>query len=240
DLAGRSAGPGGLAGAGPGRDAPGAARPHRRDVDGHAAAQRPRAARRRSRWHRRMSGARLAAPPVLVTGGAARAWAERVAALTRVAYRGSDPLPGLPTPDGAFETAAAVRAALADGELLWLARDDAGDLRGALRVAARPAATWHVQRVVVDPRARGAGVARELLATVERAAHLRGVQRLRLHAVVERCLPPLYARLGFEVVDHWPADDKGLTELTMQRRPGAPAGGWELPRWRARPTGTVV
>src|SRR4051812_49600566 len=43
-----------------------------------------------------------------------------------------------------------------------------GGLRGALRVLVAAGATWHVQRVVVDPRARGAGVARELLAAVER------------------------------------------------------------------------
>ncbi|MFL6138094.1 MAG: GNAT family N-acetyltransferase [Frankiaceae bacterium] len=187
-----------------------------------------------------MTGARLAAPPVLVTGSAASAWAERVAALTRAAYRGSDPLPGLPEPDGAFESDAAVRDALAGGELLWLAPDDEGALRGALRVAVRPGSTWHVQRVVVDPLVRGAGVARELLAAVERAASSHGALRIRLHAVVERCLPPLYARLGYEVVDHWPAEDKRLTEVTMERRPGAPAPGRWLPSWRARPSGTVV
>ncbi|MBT2385843.1 GNAT family N-acetyltransferase [Streptomyces sp. ISL-11] len=145
----------------------------------------------------------------------------RIAALTRAAYHGSDPLPGLPIPDGATETEAGVRADVARGATVWLAQDPAGEPAGTLRVHARPDGAWEIGRVSVGPAARGRGVARILLRAVETTAAALGVPVLRLDAVVERCLPSLYARLGFTPVRHWPSDDKPLTEVTMERRPGA-------------------
>ncbi|MQY12853.1 hypothetical protein SRB5_29920 [Streptomyces sp. RB5] len=155
--------------------------------------------------------------------------ADTLAALTRAAYRGSDPLPGLPVPDGAFETAADVRAALASGATVWLAFLTPGRPVGALRVLPRPDGAWRIARVSVLPAARGAGIARRLIAAVEVAALRAGVPVLRLDAVVERCLPSLYARLGFAPVRHWASGDKPLTEVTMERLPGAAP----LPRPRA-------
>jgi GNAT superfamily N-acetyltransferase len=149
--------------------------------------------------------------------------AAAIAALTRAAYRDSDPLPGLPVPDGARETAAAVRAGLDRGATVWLAEDTGGRPVGTLRVTVGPDGAWEVGRVSVAPALRGRGVARQLLAAVDTAAARDGVPVLRLDAVVERCLPSLYARLGFRPVRHWPSDDKALTEVTMERVPGTPA-----------------
>lgn len=147
-----------------------------------------------------------------------------IAALTRAAYRDSDPLPGLPIPDGAGETESSVRADLDRGAVMWVASGGvhagAGDLAGALRVTAGSDGAWTVRRVSVSPAARGRGVARALMDAVDAAACSLGVPVIRLDAVVERCLPSLYARLGFFAVRHWPSGDKPLTEVTMERRPG--------------------
>ncbi len=177
----------------------------------------------------------MTAPPasglsvIPVAAGADRtAWPERAAALTRAAYAGSDPWPGLPVPDGARDSAWSVRAFLAEGGTLWTARTAHGGLAGVLRTARAPEpdGTWTVSRVAVAPGWRGRGVARLMLAAVEQAAVERvagrGASVMRLDAVVERCLPPLYARLGYRVVRHWAAEDKPLTELTMERDPATP------------------
>ena len=187
-----------------------------------------------------MSAARLASTPVTFTGADAYPLADRVAALTRAAYRHSDPFTGLPVPDGAFETTTDVTRALSDGGFLIVSQEADGVLRGALRVAVRDRDTWHIERVAVDPGKRGTGIASELLSAVDRAACVEGIRRITLHAVVERCLPPIYARLGFDVVGHWPSDDKPLTEVTMERCPGAPARVSRLPIWRAGTAGVVV
>src|SRR4051794_16946373 len=80
--------------------------------------------------------------------------AGELAALTRAAYTGSDPLPGLPVPDGARETAAVVHADLAGGTRVLAAfADDV--LVGALRVR-----EWEIGRVSVLPALKGTGVAR--------------------------------------------------------------------------------
>jgi GNAT superfamily N-acetyltransferase len=152
--------------------------------------------------------------------------AERLARLTRLAYAGSDPLPGLPAPDGQFETPAAV---LESGTAYTVSVADRTEFVAALRV--RPAAgCWRVGRIAVLPGHRQRGLVRLLLDTVARDARERDVDWLELDAVVERCLPPLYARLGFRVTSNWPSADKPLSELTM-RRPTAEAAdpvplGW--------------
>ncbi|MGP3983826.1 GNAT family N-acetyltransferase [Streptomyces sp. KR80] len=152
-----------------------------------------------------------------------------IAALTRAAYRDSDPLPGLPVPDGARETEAAVLADLRRGATVWLAEDATGEPVGALRVTEQRDGAWAVARVSVVPAVRGSGVARALLDAVDAAAAEHGVPVIRLDAVVERCLPSLYARLGFRAIRHWPSGDKPLTEVTMERRPGAPVLPHPLP-----------
>lgn len=159
--------------------------------------------------------------------GAAAARAGELAALTRAAYQDSDPLPGLPAPDGARETPGAVMAALRDGAAVWAALDSGGELAGSARVL-----DWEVSRVSVHPGARGTGVARALLTAIERDAAAAGVPQVRLNAVIERCLPPRYARLGYHVIRQWASPDKPLTEVTMGRRPGSPRASALLP-WDA-------
>ncbi|WP_433374819.1 GNAT family N-acetyltransferase [Streptosporangium sp. CA-115845] len=146
--------------------------------------------------------------------------AVEIAALTRAAYRGSDPLSGLPMPDGARETPAEVMSDVAGGTTVWLAEDAAGRPLGALRVRTTSQGSWRLSRLAVAPSTRGRGLARTLVTAVDRLAVDRRIPVLRLDAVVERCLPSLYARLGFRAVRHWPSGDKPLTEVTMERRPG--------------------
>lgn len=145
------------------------------------------------------------------------ALAAQLAALTRAAYRDSDLLPHLPVPDGARESTDEAEADLAAGQLLWVARDVDQRAVGALRV--RPGVHgWEVRRIAVSPAWRGRGLVQALLAAVEEAATGQGVPALKLDAVVERCLPPLYAHLGYTPVRVFRADDKPLTEWHMERR----------------------
>jgi GNAT superfamily N-acetyltransferase len=182
----------------------------------------------RARQHQESSAAGWPALSVRpLSPGAAATRAGELAALTRAAYRGSDPLPGLPVPDGARETPRAVMAALGAGATVWAALDSGGALVGSARVLG-----WEVSRVSVHPGARGTGVARALLTAIERDAAVAGVPEVRLNAVIERCLPPRYARLGYHVVSHWPSPDKPLTEVTMSRRPDGPRARRLLP-WGA-------
>jgi GNAT superfamily N-acetyltransferase len=155
---------------------------------------------------------------------AAAARAAELAALTRAAYQGSDPLPGLPVPDGARETPGAVMASLRAGASVWAAMDTGGAAVGSARVL-----DWEIGRVSVHPAARGTGVAGALLAAIERDAAEAGVPEVRLDAVIERCLPPRYARMGYHVISHWPSPDKPLTEVTMARRPADPCRSRLLP-----------
>lgn len=151
-----------------------------------------------------------------------RALVTEIAALTRAAYAGSDPLPGLPAPDGAFESSEQVERGLTAGHRLWVARDTGGGAVGALRVVEGPDGVWEIYRVSVLPSWRGRHLADALLNAVDHAAVLRGAERIRLDAVVERCLPPLYQRLGFRAVRAFAAGDKPLTEWCMERLPGEP------------------
>jgi GNAT superfamily N-acetyltransferase len=188
----------------------------------------------------------LAVLPVEADSGRT-AWPERAAALIRAAYAGSDPLPGLPAPDGARETAAAVREFLDGGGSLWTARTRHGGLAGVLRTARTPDGAWVVSRVAVAPGWRGRGVSRLLLAAVEEAAVVQAATDgtaggivVRLDAVVERCLPSLYARLGYRAVRHWAAADKPLTELTLERDPATPRRPTDLHRFWDGDTGAIT
>ncbi|MFI1186054.1 GNAT family N-acetyltransferase [Streptomyces californicus] len=155
-------------------------------------------------------------------GPAARRWADRVAALTRRAFSDTGEIAGLPRPDGAGDEAAQLLDGLAAGDALWIALSPSADVTGAMRVTGTEDGAWCVHRVVVDPARRGSGVGRLLLSTVERAAADRDIPAIRLNAVVERGLPPLYARLGYRVTGLEPGPGKPLSELTMERGPGSP------------------
>jgi GNAT superfamily N-acetyltransferase len=150
-----------------------------------------------------------------------RRWAGPIAAATRQAYAAADPVPGLPSPDGSRDSAAEVAAELRDGTRAWLALEPDGAPAGVIRVRDHGAAGWEISRVATVPSSKRQGVGRRILREVERAAADAQVPRVWLNAVVERCLPSFYARLGYHVVDHWP-NSKALSEVTMQRAPGAP------------------
>ncbi|QXJ22394.1 GNAT family N-acetyltransferase [Actinomadura graeca] len=180
----------------------------------------------------RPARARAAGPPVVRLAGdetAIRRWAGPIAATTRLGYAGSDPVPGLPPPDGAHDTARDVAADLRSGTTAWLALGPDGTPVGAVRVRDHGPRGWEIRRVATVRRGQRRGVARRILAEVERAALEADVPRIWLDAVVERCLPPYYAALGYRVVDHFPSPDKPLSEVTMARVPGEPGAPETLP-----------
>ncbi|MBU8858607.1 MULTISPECIES: GNAT family N-acetyltransferase [unclassified Micromonospora] len=158
-----------------------------------------------------------------LSGAEARNRTAVIAALTRLAYQDSDPLPGLPVPDGAREQPSDVAVSVERGAEFWLVEEPAGGPVAAIRAASAPDGAWQLDRLAVAPSARGRGLSRLLLDRVAAAAASRGVPLLRLNAVVERCLPSLYSGLGFRAVRHWPSTDKLLTEVTMERRTTEPA-----------------
>jgi hypothetical protein len=47
--------------------------------------------------------------------------------------------------------------------------------------------------------------------------------------VIERCLPQVYARLGYRAGSRWPSGDKPLTEVTMTRQPRLPRRALAFP-----------
>lgn len=146
-------------------------------------------------------------------------WVAEVARLTRAAFAESDPLPGLPAPDGSTDDDAGLSAEVRAGATIWVALGDDGRLAGSLRVHEHPDHSWELHRVAVAPWARGRGVATALVTAVEERA---GARRMWLRAVVERCLVPVYAAMGFRAVAVEPSPDKPLSEVVMQRSPGAP------------------
>ncbi|MFI6376422.1 GNAT family N-acetyltransferase [Streptomyces sp. NPDC050546] len=178
---------------------------------------------------------------------------EEVAAATRAAFADADPLPGLPAPDGAFETAAVVQADLAAGAGLWIACDASGRLLGSIRSMPKGPGAFEVRRLCVVPAALGSGLARRLVRALEAGALAAGADRVVLDAVVERGNPPVYARFGYRTVRYLPNPDKALSEVTMERVldvPPAPvaqpcptatlAEGTALVDWFATADGTVV
>ena len=140
-----------------------------------------------------------------------------VAAVTRAGFGGRQLVPGLPTPDGASETAASVAADLAAGAWLGVARDPAGALLGSVRAFPHPPDAWEVRRLAVHPAARGTGLAEALMRFLERRAALAGATAVVLDTVVERGNPPFYARIGYPTVRHFPSPDKPLSEVAMRR-----------------------
>jgi len=157
-----------------------------------------------------------------VRGSSVVAWAAMIAALTRRAYADSDPLPGLPSPDGARDTAAEVARDLRRGARVWTVHDHADRAVAALRVIEHADANWELRRISVLPAWRGHGLARALITAVEAQARQVGVRHVWLNAVIERCRPPVYAHLGYRTVRREPSYDKPLTEVIMERQPAAP------------------
>ncbi|WP_395571192.1 GNAT family N-acetyltransferase [Streptomyces sp. BK79] len=166
----------------------------------------------------------------------------------RAAYRAGDLVPGLPAADGSRAGPGELLDDVAAGQLLWVAEEE-GRVVGTVR-AVRPAPrVWEVRRLAVDPACRRSGAARALLRRLEAEARARGVRRVVLDAVVERGNPPFYARVGYRAVRHFPAGDKPLSEVHMERDPreaaapvphaAAPAGPGLLVEWRAARGGTV-
>ncbi|MFE5810333.1 GNAT family N-acetyltransferase [Streptomyces sp. NPDC056491] len=162
--------------------------------------------------------------------------AERIAEVTRASFADADPLPGLPRPDGAFENAEDVRADLAGGAGLWIARNADGRLVGSIRAIPKGPTTWGVGRLGVSPEALGTGLARRLVRALETdVAATADADRVVLNAVVERGNPPVYARLGYRTVRYLPNPDKPLSEVTMERLLDGPPE----PAAHPYPTGTL-
>ncbi len=123
-----------------------------------------------------------------------------------------------------------MRAELAAGGEVYAAWPEHAGPVAALRVR-RAERSWVISRISVLPGWRGTGLVRLLLAAVADRAAAAGVAELELAAVVERCLPALYAGLGFQVRDNWPSPGKPLSEVTMCRRCDGPVipgrFGWQ-------------
>lgn len=175
---------------------------------------------------------------------------EDVVAFTRLAYANSDPLPGLPTPDGAVEGVPQLLRFLDDGGSVRVARTDHG-VAGVLRTSVLPDGALWVSRVAVAPATRGRGIGARLMAAVEDLAAAEGFRTVRLDAVIERCLVPYYTRLGYRIASYHPPDDgKPLTEAGMERdliRPREPMphqgpdpGASQVLAWYVTPTGTTA
>ncbi len=136
---------------------------------------------------------------------------------TRAAYAGSDPVPGLPRPDGSVEGTEELMRFLARGGSVRVARVD-DEVVALARTTVLPDGAMWVSRVAVAPGARGRGAGARLMAQVEELALAEGHRVVRLDAVIERCLLPYYASLGYRVTAfHLPDDDKPLTEAGMAR-----------------------
>ncbi|GAA2515350.1 GNAT family N-acetyltransferase [Winogradskya humida] len=147
--------------------------------------------------------------------------ADGIARVIAAAYDAGDLVPGLPVADGARETPGAVVASVAGGRLLWVA-EVAGQVAGSVRAQVLPGGDWEVQRLAVDPGVRRGGIGRALLLALVTAAGDAGADRVVLDAVVERGNPSFYARVGFRTVRHFPAGDKLLSEVHMERDPRQP------------------
>ncbi|MEN8649798.1 GNAT family N-acetyltransferase [Streptomyces sp. 21So2-11] len=174
--------------------------------------------------------------------------ADEISEIIRAAYSSGDLLPGLPTADGALADSAELLHDLAAGQLLWVATL-AGRTVGTVRAVRSSPDSWEVRRLAVSPAARRSGAARALLRRLEHDASAAGAARVVLDAVVERGNPAFYAQVGYRLVRHFPAGDKPLSEVRMQRdlhddpAPRAhdvpPAGPGLLLDWLAVPAGTV-
>jgi GNAT superfamily N-acetyltransferase len=141
----------------------------------------------------------------------------------------SPPTTGLPTADGARETAESLASDLDRGAWLAVARDRHRDITGSVRAFAEPSGAWVVRRLAVLPHFRGSGLAQALMRHLEEAAASKGVTIVRLDAVVERGNPPFYASLGYTTTAHFPGPGKPLSEVAMHREVRRPAMRFRYP-----------
>jgi GNAT superfamily N-acetyltransferase len=155
------------------------------------------------------------------------------ATATRAGFTGADLLPGLPRPDGLFETAESLAADLAAGAWMCLARDPRGAITGGVRAFTRRDGNrdpvWEVRRLAIVPQRRGTGLARALMRRLEDAARDAGAVAVTLDTVVERGNPAFYARLGYRTLAHIPTPDKPLSEVSMRRELDVPAAPLAYP-----------
>jgi GNAT superfamily N-acetyltransferase len=152
-----------------------------------------------------------------LAGRPAKALLHQIAAVTRAAFLGAEPVPGLPIADGAFETDESVAADLDAGAWMAVARNGQGDVTGSVRAFVDAQGAWVVRRLAVLPGMRGTGLSRALMHHLEDRAAVAGAKVVRLDAVVERGNPPFYAGLGYITVGHMPNPDKPLSEVAMHR-----------------------
>ncbi len=153
----------------------------------------------------------------------------QIAAATRSAFQGTEPVSGLPTADGARETVSSLAEDLATGAWLAVARDGIGRIVGSVRAFAEPSGAWVVRRLAVLPSLRGSGLAQALMRHLEEAAAADGAPFVRLDAVVERGNPPFYASLGYTTTAHFPGPGKPLSEVAMHRDLSAAPGKLRYP-----------
>ncbi len=99
-------------------------------------------------------------------------------------------------------------AARHDGRLVATAT---GSVRGRLCV---------LDRLIVSPAHRGEGIGGQLLAEVERLAHGRGCERVRLLTRARGAAATFYARRGYLVAAELPAWREGQDFLVLERRLG--------------------
>jgi DNA-binding MarR family transcriptional regulator len=127
------------------------------------------------------------------------------------ARTGRDPSTSLPVPD---ETVAPPR-----GRTIVAYRDDQPIGCGALKGSEVP----EVKRLWVSGDARGLGLGRRLMVTLEATAREHGATRVRLDtntALTEAIA--LYGRLGWEAVE--PYNEEPMSDLWMEKRLAEPAG----------------
>jgi GNAT superfamily N-acetyltransferase len=129
--------------------------------------------------------------------------------------------------DGTSRTSAAEVAGLArDGELV-VARQD-GRILGCVRVRRVDGETSEFGMLAADPRHRGVGVGRELVAFAERWSRDagRGTMRLELLVPRERAHPDKeflaawYGRLGYRVIDTGAVEDSHPDLAPLLATPG--------------------
>ena len=95
----------------------------------------------------------------------------------------------------------AVLAELGEGLQLWVA-ESGGRVLGTVQLAPclKPNGRHRaeVQKLLVDPAARGRGIASRLMAAVEAEARVRGLTLLVLDTLVGSAADPIYRHLGWQ------------------------------------------
>jgi GNAT superfamily N-acetyltransferase len=136
---------------------------------------------------------------------------ERLTALVNDVYRTAED--GL-WRDSAVRTTPAEMAALIEAGEIAVATVD-GRLAGSVRVQVLSELAGEFGLLAADPKYRGIGVGRELVAFAERLSHARGLQAMQLELLVPRTwshpskqfLDAWYRRMGYEVIRRTSVDE---------------------------------